>query len=277
VSQENVEVVRHIYATWDLSVAGSLTEATMRRAFGSIDPGIEWRGPREFPDLAEPHFGHDGIVSYAAKLAEAFEHYRMIPEQFIDPGGERVLVLSRETGRGKGSGAKVQTHLTAHLWTVRNGRAARFESYWEREEALKAAGLAEPGMAENLDLVRSIYARWELGDFRDTGWADPALEVVWPDGPVTGTWSGLAECEAGWREFLESWEDYRVAAEQYRARHDLVLALVTYTARGRTSGLEVGLSGATGASLFHLRNGRVIRLVLYWDRERALADLGLEG
>jgi hypothetical protein len=42
-------------------------------------------------------------------VLEAIDDYRVTPEEFIDAGGDRVLVLSREGGRGKGSGAEVQT------------------------------------------------------------------------------------------------------------------------------------------------------------------------
>src|SRR6478752_5682429 len=115
MSQENVEIVRRAYARFD--ARGPNTEF--------LDPEIEWRGPREFPDLAEPHFGHEGVERYMDKLNEAFDDYHMASEEFIDAGEDRVLVFSREGGRGKGSGAEVETQLTAHLWTLRNGRAIR--------------------------------------------------------------------------------------------------------------------------------------------------------
>jgi hypothetical protein len=63
---------------------------------------------------------------------------------------------------------------------------------------------------------------------------------------------------------------------EYRELDDeRVLALVRFSGRGRASGLDVGLVGWTGANLFHVRDDKVVRLVLYWNREGALADLRL--
>ena len=46
--------------------------------------------------------------------------------------------------------------------------------------------------------------------------------------------------------------------------------------RGKTSGLEVGDIQMKGANLFHLREGKVTTLVLYWDRQHAHPDAGLQ-
>ena len=140
MSEENVEIVRRGY--------GALVRGFERGHLGSdafdwLDPEIDWRGPREFPDLAESRFGHQGVREYLAILTEAIEDYRMDPEEFIDAGTDQVLVFSREGGRGRGSGAEVQTQPTAHLWTLRDGKAVRLRSYWERADALEAAGLRE--------------------------------------------------------------------------------------------------------------------------------------
>ena len=53
-------------------------------------------------------------------------------------------------------------------------------------------------------------------------------------------------------------------------------SLVVYrrSGRGKTSGMEI-TELARGAALFHIRDGKVTRIVAYFDSDRALADLGL--
>ncbi len=79
-----------------------------------------------------------------------------------------------------------------------------------------------------------------------------------------------------WRGTLAAWEGLRVEASGYRELDDeRVLAFAQWSGRGKTSGLELRQMSTKGASLFHISDGRVTRLALYWDGARALADLGL--
>jgi ketosteroid isomerase-like protein len=128
----------------------------------------------------------------------------------------------------------------------------------------------------NLDLVRSIHATWERGDYSSAEWAHPQIVYVHADGPAPGSWTGLAGMAEAFRGFLSAWEEWRVEAKKYRELdNERVLVLARFSGRGKRSGLDVGQTRAKGASLFHIRGGQVTRLVIYWDRERALADLGL--
>jgi ketosteroid isomerase-like protein len=129
---------------------------------------------------------------------------------------------------------------------------------------------------ENLELVRSIYADWERGDFRSSEWAHPEIEFAFADGPEPGCWTGVDAMSRRYREWLSGFKDFRAAPERYVPVDDQrILVLVHNVARGRTSG--IALDQRSVANFFEIRDGRVTRLVLYWDRARALADLGLAG
>jgi len=54
----------------------------------------------------------------------------------------------------------------------------------------------------NLDLVRSIYAAWERGDFSSSEWAHPEIEHADADGPLVGGTGGFERLGHGVREFL---------------------------------------------------------------------------
>lgn len=132
--------------------------------------------------------------------------------------------------------------------------------------------------SSNLDLARSLYSAWERGDWSSADWADPEIEFVAADGPSRSRSRGIAALGEGWRDFLSEWEDWRVEAEEYReVDANRVLVFIRLRGRGKTSGLEVEELGGRAANLLDIRDGKVTRLALYWDRERALADAGLTG
>ena len=128
----------------------------------------------------------------------------------------------------------------------------------------------------NVEFVRSFVAAWEHGDFSSTAWAHPEIEYVIADGPAPGCWKGLAGMAEGFRDVVGAWKDYRTEVDEYRELDgERVLVLLRLSGRGKASGAELGELWARPANLFHVRDCKVTRVVLYWDRRPALAELGL--
>ena len=131
----------------------------------------------------------------------------------------------------------------------------------------------------NLDLVRSIYADLERGDIgrvfqTASEWTHPEFELVIADGPLAGSFSGVAEAEESVYAMLGTWEEFRFEADEYRELDDeRVLVLEQRRGRGKGSGVE---TRTKAAGVVHFRDGKVTSLVMHWDRDSAHADLGLE-
>ncbi len=129
---------------------------------------------------------------------------------------------------------------------------------------------------ENVDLVQSILAAWERGDWSSVEWAHPEIEFVIADGPEPGSWIGLPGLAEGARATLNTWENFHIEVDECRELDsERVLALFEFRGRGKSSSFDLGELQSEGLHLFLIRDGKVERLVRYFDRERGFADLGI--
>jgi ketosteroid isomerase-like protein len=93
-------------------------------------------------EFAAIYHGHDGIKRFLGEWSEPFESFYAHAEEFID-AGDAVLVRVRQGGRGKHSGAPVESPPYCVISRVRDALVVRIEFYREKSEALEAVGLEE--------------------------------------------------------------------------------------------------------------------------------------
>ncbi len=267
MSQENLEIARRAYAMFaagDLAGVGALFAADAEIAFAGGLVGA--------PDVRR---GPEGFIRAIEETQAAFEDYRVEPEAFID-AGDAVLVPVRIVARGQSSGVALEARLV-HVWMVADGKVVRGGMYESEDEAREAMGLSKKATSQdNVGLIRTVCAPWQRGDFGSAEWADPQIEFGFADGPTPGTWTGIQAMGDAWREALRAFDRLEMDVEGYiPIDGERVLVLTTNTGRGKTSGFDLGELRTRGANVFHIRDGKVTKLVAYWDRDRALEALGL--
>jgi ketosteroid isomerase-like protein len=135
MSQENVEIVRE---AWKLYMAhGSIVDAVLD--YFAEDCVFE-----DFPDLPDPgtYVGKVGLRERDRHFAEIWGDYVIEPVEFIDGGGDLVVVRVTIRGHGKSSGAPVDAP-TAFVYEIRDGKVIRDRAFRSKSQALEAAGLSE--------------------------------------------------------------------------------------------------------------------------------------
>ena len=125
---------------------------------------------------------------------------------------------------------------------------------------------------ENLEVVRRLFDEWGRGDYSRTDWADPDIEFVSPD-LLSGIKRGIDEMASGWREYLSTWDDFEVVGTKFMDVDDKVLVLNEFGGRGKQSGVPI--EGMRGATLFTFENGRVVRLAVFGNEQKAFDAAGL--
>ena len=134
MSQENVEIVREAAAAFNRGDLDAWLEY--------LADDIDYRAIEGAPDDPGPMHGKDAVRAYAQDWLDMFDEFRSEAVELIDAGEDRVIAVTKISGRAKLSG--VETDLTyAALYTIRDGKVARGREYWTKEQALEAAGLRE--------------------------------------------------------------------------------------------------------------------------------------
>ena len=129
VSERNVEMVCQMLLAWARGDRGP--------ARAAFDSDVVLIAPiADAPVM----FGIAQMETALEGWRRTWDDWRMEIEETFDAGDD-VVVLVRQWGTGKESGAQV-SWLNAGVYTVRNSKIVRVEFFPKREEALEAAGLA---------------------------------------------------------------------------------------------------------------------------------------
>jgi len=131
MSQANVEIVRQM---WEAFLGDDPTSG-----LSFCDPDIEWDGTN-LPD-GKVARGHEAVVEHAMRWAEMWDDWRMEPEQFVDAGGDQVILVFREIGRSESGLHMDERH--AELYALREGKVVSRKGFSDPAEALEAVGLSD--------------------------------------------------------------------------------------------------------------------------------------
>lgn len=85
----------------------------------------------------ETYRGPDALLGWMDEGDDAFDEF-VVELLEVEELAGHVVVSLRQRGRGKASGAEVDLRFT-HVWTLRDGRAIRLQSFARRDDAVDYA------------------------------------------------------------------------------------------------------------------------------------------
>ena len=130
MSQENVEIVRASFEAWN---AGDMD------AFRELrDPDVIARAPEGWPEPG-PFVGRESLMRQFKQMRETWDADAFEVISVLDVADR---VVARFIWRGVGLGPESNMDLTS-ISTVRKGKIAYQEFFWDHAEALEALGLSE--------------------------------------------------------------------------------------------------------------------------------------
>ena len=129
MSEENLEIVRRTFTAFSGGDATALLQ--------DLDPDVVLHVEQAGQGV---YRGHEGVIKSLVDWTEDIDDFKVVPEEFLD-NGYYVVVRTRQTGRGKASGAPMEG-LFWFVCEMRDGKAVRIHVVATEQAALEAAGLS---------------------------------------------------------------------------------------------------------------------------------------
>ena len=129
-----IEQATRLYQVWN-------AEGVDGVARGFWAERIEWKDDPSVPD-AGTYRGREQVRKHIEDRVEVLGHFQIDPEQVIEAGENRVLVVYEVRGQGGQSAAPWTQRMAQVLWFER-GRVMEVQDYLDVDRALQAVGLRE--------------------------------------------------------------------------------------------------------------------------------------
>jgi ketosteroid isomerase-like protein len=261
VSQDRVEIARRgidAFNRGDVeAIAADTTEDV--ELFAALAGAVEGGGFQ----------GRAGIEAYLQITAETWDEFRVLAEDLRDLN-DRVLVVGRIWGRGKGSRVPVEAP-NAIVMDFRGDKVWRIRSCFDQAEALQDVAI-EAMSQKNVEVV----LQWLLafGSDRDAFSAVTHPEIEWlpfEEGNLPS--HGLDAALRLRDQWLGAWEQQGIAVEEIWGRGDDVFLAATLVSRGKASGAEVETRLYQHCKV---RDDKVSYCYEHLSRDAALKAVGLE-
>jgi ketosteroid isomerase-like protein len=141
MSEDAFETVRKLRDSFNAYMQGDVSSEELTHL---LHPDVEyvWRDRRTYPDTPQHLRGVAEVVTFMEQFRDGWADLAQEPLEHIQAPGGRVVVLVRQTGRGRESGVPIEIHFF-ELCTIRDGKLRRAEYFRHRADALDAAGLSE--------------------------------------------------------------------------------------------------------------------------------------
>jgi ketosteroid isomerase-like protein len=135
VSEENVDAARRMHEAFNRTFSEGTADL-----FEALHPEAEWIPITAVLD-GTSYRGESAIRRWMDDMKHQWEFYETRPEEFLDLGDDRVLVLGTWQARGRGSGVELNSQQAAWLIRVEAGKVIRMQTFTDRHKAFEAAGL----------------------------------------------------------------------------------------------------------------------------------------